>query len=115
MVPTTSAWWRPAHCGVENGLVGDLLHVGMRHQAHGPAGIVIGSQRGIGENLFFEQDLGQASIGLVELDDKRTGRDTCPLLTSLRRSRAADFDSLQPQDIDDPRNAGHIALAAGIT
>ena len=60
---------------VEDGLVGDLLHVGVAHQAHRPAGVVVGGEAAVGEVLLFEQDLGEAAVGLIALDDQRAGRE----------------------------------------
>ena len=56
-----------------HGQVRDLLHVGVGHHAHGPTGVVVGAEVGIGEVLLFEQDLGEAAVGLVAFDHDGAG------------------------------------------
>ena len=43
------------------------------HQAHGPGGVVVGGELGVGVDLFAEQGFGEAAVGLVALDDERAG------------------------------------------
>src|SRR5689334_7338553 len=81
----------------------------MIHEAHGPAGIVVSAQTGVGEMLLFEQNARQSPIGLVPLDDERAGWEG-PFLDLDLRSRAAHFDALQPENIDDERYPRHVFL-----
>ena len=45
------------------------LTLRIAHQAHGPAGVVVGAQRWVGKVLLLQQDLGEPSVGLVAFDD----------------------------------------------
>ncbi len=55
---------------IEYGEIGAFDNLGVGHQAHGPAGVIVGAQVGIGIVLLLEQDLGQAPVRLITLDDQ---------------------------------------------
>ena len=81
----------------------------MRHQAHGPAGVVIGAQIGVGEVLFFEQNFREAAVGLVALDHQGAGGEGAFFEIDVRRG-ASHFNALQTQDVDQQRDTGEIFL-----
>ena len=97
---------------VENGLIGDFVHLGVAHHPHGPGRIVVSGEAGIREVLLLEQDLRQAPVGLVALDDQGAG-GVRALLEFHFGGGAAHLDALQPQNVDDEGDARHIRLAGG--
>ena len=98
------------HGEVEHRLVTDFSYVGVAHHPHRPRRIVVGPGDRIGVGLLLEQRLGEAAVRLVALDDVRPGGEG-PLLQPYFRLCTAYFNALDPQHVDQPRDAGHVALA----
>ena len=93
-------------------LVGNRLHIGLKHQPHRPAGVVVGAEVRIGEVLLLEQDLRQAAVGLIALDDVRAGGEG-PVGELELGPRATDFDSLNAQQIDQQGHTRRVLLSGG--
>ena len=98
--------------GLEGGEVGGGRDGGVGHEAHGPGGVVVGHELGVGIDLLAEEGLGEAAVGLVELDDEGAGGEVAvgELESGLE---AADFDALHAKDVDDEGDTGHVLLVGG--
>ena len=81
----------------------------MAHQPHRPRRIVVRAEIRIGIHLLLEQDFREPAVRLIALDDERTGGER-GILQFHFGDRAADFDALHAQEIDETLNTRHVAL-----
>ena len=105
------------HARAGNGLDRRLEDLGVvdgddvdpEHQAHRPAGVVVGPETVVGERLVPEQDLRQPEVRLAALDDVRAGR-VGVVAEGEGVAGAADLDTLDAQQVDERRHPRHVAL-----
>ena len=94
---------------LQNGSVLDLLNLGVVGVPHGPPAVVIGPELRIRIELNLQEILGQAAVGLVELDQVGSRREGSFLQFDLP-VQASHLDSLGPEDFQESNHPGHVPL-----
>ena len=95
--------------GFEDGDVGGGLDGGVGHEAHGPGGVVVGGELGIGVDLLAEEGFGEAAVGLVAFNEEGAG-GVVAVFELERGGGAAYFDALHAELVDDEGYACHVGL-----